>query len=77
MIEGGQNCKNYEGEIIRDMNNKQMNFFQVFALILSSNVLVALSIDRFYVIVYPMKIGNEGRQSSLITYLQLVLTVLF
>jgi gonadotropin-releasing hormone receptor len=51
-------------------------FFRIFGLFLSSNILICISLDRFYAIVCPLSTGTAARNMKILLLASWILSIL-
>ena len=52
------------------------SFFRIFGLFLSSNILICISLDRFYAIVCPLSAGKAARNMKILLWAAWIISIL-
>ena len=59
-----------------DILCRLFSFFRIFGLFLSSNILICISLDRFYAIVCPLSSGQAASKIKILLIIAWVVSVL-
>ena len=59
-----------------DISCRLFKFFSIFGLYLSSNILICISLDRFYAIVCPLSAGKAARNMKIFLWAAWIVSIL-